>query len=217
MLAAIQKSKVPFSIATNVVFRSGQTNDSTIKTSDTVLGKIHLSLYLKGLCVRESWRPNRTATYQRFFPIILGCSTGGPEAQLSAGCCFLYSVISLTLLELQNSLIGGSEAPSAGAGFLYHILSPNSLNFQRTELYNSLTSTQYLPITGHWNMHFRRLWNGVFDRHRAEITVMQFTGHSLPFVTVPSSPTPMEYATSADFGMACLARSEVNIQHYSEM
>ena len=79
-------------------------------------------------------------------------------------------------------------------------------------------------------MHFRRLWNGMFDRHRAEITVMQFTGHSLPvhqFVTVPwdfnpvsycqpSSPTPMEYATSAVFGMACLAGSEVNIQSRSE-
>ena len=24
------------------------------------------------------------------------------------------------------------------------------------------------------------LWNGMFDRHQAEITVMQFTGHSLP-------------------------------------
>ena len=56
--------------------------------------------------------------------------------------------------------------------------------------------------------HFRRLWNGMFDRHQAEITVIQFTGHSLPvhqFVSVPwdfnpvphrqpSSPTPMEYA-----------------------
>ena len=55
---------------------------------------------------------------------------------------------------------------------------------------------------------------------------MQFTGHSLPvhqFVTVPwdfnpvpycqpSSPTPMEYATSAVFGMTCLAGLEVNIQ-----
>ena len=39
--------------------------------------------------------------------------------------------------------------------------------------------TRSLPITGHRNMHFRRLWNGMFDRHRAEITVMQFTGHSL--------------------------------------
>ena len=60
-------------------------------------------------------------------------------------------------------------------------------------------------------MHFHRLWNGMFGRHQAEITVMQFIGHSLPvhqFVTVPwdfnpvpycqpSSPTPMEYATSA--------------------
>ena len=28
--------------------------------------------------------------------------------------------------------------------------------------------------------HFHHLWNGMCDRHRAEITVMQFTGHSLP-------------------------------------
>ncbi len=28
--------------------------------------------------------------------------------------------------------------------------------------------------------HFRYLWNGLCDRHRAEITVMQFRGHSLP-------------------------------------
>ena len=28
--------------------------------------------------------------------------------------------------------------------------------------------------------HFRYLWNGLWDRHRAEITVMQFRGHSLP-------------------------------------
>ena len=28
--------------------------------------------------------------------------------------------------------------------------------------------------------HFRYLWNGLCDRHRAEITVLQFTGHSLP-------------------------------------
>ena len=28
--------------------------------------------------------------------------------------------------------------------------------------------------------HFRYLWNGLCYRHRAEIIVMQFTGHSLP-------------------------------------
>ena len=36
---------------------------------------------------------------------------------------------------------------------------------------------QYLVIG---MCHFRRLWNGMCDRNRAEITVMQFTGHSLP-------------------------------------
>ena len=95
-----------------------------------------------------------------------------------------------------------------GAGFLYHILSPNWLNFLCTQLYYSSPPTQSPPITGHRNMHFRCLWNSKFDRHWAEITVMQFTSHSLPvhqFVTVlwyfnpipycqPSSPTPMEYA-----------------------
>ena len=36
--------------------------------------------------------------------------------------------------------------------------------------------------------HFHCSWNGMFDCHRAEITVMQFTGHSLPVyqsMTVP--------------------------------
>ena len=42
--------------------RHAEHND-TIKTSVTVIRKIYLSLYLKGLCVRGSWRPNRAATY----------------------------------------------------------------------------------------------------------------------------------------------------------
>ena len=54
--------------------------------------------------------------------------------------------------------------------------------------------------------HFRCPWNGMFDCHQVEITVMQFTGHPLPvhqFVPwdfnpvpycQPNSPMPMEYA-----------------------
>ena len=38
-------------------------NDDTIKTSTQSFRKIYLSLYLKGLRVRGSWRPNRTVTY----------------------------------------------------------------------------------------------------------------------------------------------------------
>ena len=36
--------------------------------------------------------------------------------------------------------------------------------------------------------HFRCPWNGMFDCHRVEITVLQFAGHSLPVhqsMTVP--------------------------------
>ena len=53
------------------------------------LRKIYLSLYWKGCVWEVSWKPNRTATYwpplfwlsQPFFPILLGCSTGGLGAQ----------------------------------------------------------------------------------------------------------------------------------------
>ena len=110
-------------------------NDDTIKTSDTVLRKIYLSLYLKVLCVRGSWRPNRTATYwhthsygyQRcVFLVLQGCSNGGPEAQFSAGYCFLNSIISPSLL-IPRLNRESREPLLLGAGFLYHILSPTGL------------------------------------------------------------------------------------------
>ena len=53
------------------------------------------------------------------------------------------------------------------------------------------------------------LWNGMFDRHQAEITVMQFTGHSLPvhqsmsvswdFLPCPISSAKYAYAISFDY------------------
>ena len=91
-------------------------NDDTIKTSDTILWKnIPLTL-LKGLCVRGSRRPNRTATY---WPPLLW-----PQ-QRSPG-----------LLKL-----GPWGPASLGAGFLYHLLPSNCLNLPCTELYNSSTPT----------------------------------------------------------------------------
>ena len=76
----------------------------------------------------------------------------------------------------------------------------------------------------------------MFDRHQAEITVMQFTGRSLPVhqsmsvpwdfylvpVRQPRPPTRFLHITAIGmchflpvhpFGIACLARSKVNIQH----
>ena len=142
--------------------------------------------------MRGSWRPNRTATYwpQLLWPSaflsrspgLLNWRPGGPAF------CWVLAFSSTTCL--QTLLI---------PRLTDYLSSPSYIIVQ--------SSTQYIPITGHRNMHFRRLWNGMFDRHRAEITVMQFKGHSLPvhqFVTVPwefkpvpycqpSSPTPMEY------------------------
>ena len=96
-------------------------NDDTIKTSDTVLRKIYHSLYLKGLCVRGSWRPNRTAAY--WPPTLLA----------------ITAFLSRSLGVLKR---GPGGPASLGAGFLYRILSPthlipNWLNFLCAELYNS--------------------------------------------------------------------------------
>ena len=107
-------------------------HNDTINTSDTVLRKIYLSLYLKGLCVRGSWRPNRTATYwpplfwPRFFPVLLCCSTGGLGAQL------LWVLVFST------------------ASYLQLMWSSNSSNLQLPDflsspgLYNRSTSTFFL-------------------------------------------------------------------------
>ena len=38
------------------------------------------------------------------------------------------------------------------------------------------------------------LWNGMFDRHQAEITVLQFTGHSLP--VHQSTTVPWDFSLS---------------------
>ena len=172
----------------------------TIMKSDTVLRKIYLSLYLKGLCVRASWRPNRTATYwpphsicpQCFFPVLLGCTTGGPGAQLSAGCWLSLPHLVTNWSGLQNS-IGGPEGPFCRVLFF-------------STAFSLQTQSEYaLPPSLEWH---------VFDRHRAEITVTQFTGDPLPvdqFVTVtwdfnpvpycqPSSPTPMEYTLPPSLG-----------------
>ena len=91
------------SVVDNLAFRSGQTNDNAIKTSDTVLRKIYFSLYLKGLCVRWTCRPNRTATYwpQLYWPsAFLSRSPGllnrGPGGPASLGHVPQSSIFSPT-------------------------------------------------------------------------------------------------------------------------
>ena len=140
-----------------------------------------------------------------------------PEALGSTllGAGFLYCILSASSLDPNSS---GLQAPSAWCGFPYHISSPTKL--PATQLAATATGTRtptvfcsicrpyitlklsrgdmdtpprlrnffrYLVIG---MCHFRYLWNGLCDRHRTEITVMQFTGHSLPVHHSEVGPSP---------------------------
>ena len=85
---------------------------------------------------------------------------------------------------------GFPRAPSVECGFPYHLSFPTVWN-------STGNSTGPLGVKLNWNRNsiqlarqtqlsyiiVRRrldLWNRMFNRHQGEITVMQFTGHSLP-------------------------------------
>ena len=89
--------------------------------------KIYLSLYSKGLCVRGELETEQRLQHidpqlfwlsQPFFPVLLGCLTGG--------------------LGTQPLLRHGSHSS---------IFSPTDLNFLSPGLYNNLTSTYFLRVS----------------------------------------------------------------------
>ena len=123
----------------------------------------------QSLRMRGSWRPNIT---EIFWPQSYGCQR----------CVFLVLHVCST---------GALESTVLCTGFPYNISSPLSPLYCLPSfspvflLFNSLAL--YYLQTPHffWYLatgmcHFRYLWNGLCDRHWAEITVMQFRGHSLP-------------------------------------
>ena len=96
------------------------------------------------------------------------CSTGGPGTQLSAECW-----LSLPHLVTNGSpkLLGVPRDPSAGWWLFLPQLVSNFSDF--------LSLPSYIIIRRPLNRPLN-LWNGMFDRHQAKITVMQFRGHPLP-------------------------------------
>ena len=72
---------------------------------------------------------------------------------------------------------------SSSVQFVGLILPSNS----HAEIKTCLYASAIFPISGDWDVLLPLIWNGLCDRRRAEITVMQFTGHSLP-VHQPSTP-----------------------------
>ena len=99
------------------------------------------------------------------------CSIGVLGAH-SAG--FFYYNLSASSLDPNSSGPQGPPPP----GFLYHISSSNSSNLQ-LQLPDFFFWPSYIIVQRPLN-RLLDLWNGMFDRHQVEITVMQFTGHSLP-------------------------------------
>ena len=69
---------------------------------------------------------------------------------------------------------GFPRAPSAGCGFPWHISSFSVSNSPATAT-GTRTQLSYIIVQRPVD-----LWNRMFNRHQAEITVMQFRGHSLP-------------------------------------
>ena len=98
------------------------------------------------------------------------CSTGGLGP--TAGC-WLSILHLISIFSEPQTPSGYPRAPSVGCGFPYHISS-----LSRTLLATALarrTQLNYIIVRRSLD-----LWNRMFNRHQAEITVMQFTGHSLP-------------------------------------
>ena len=116
----------------------------------SLLEKIYLSVYWKSLCVRGSWRLNRTATY---WPPLLWPSAflsrspallkWGPGAQPLWALVFSTASY-LQLVWSPTAQSGAWGLPLLGAGFLYRILSPTNWLPVFTELYNSSTPTFFL-------------------------------------------------------------------------
>ena len=167
-------------------------NDTTIKTDarrKTQEGrrmKTSLTIFLpltllqgfervvQGLHVRGCWRPNINFI---FWPH-----------------CYDRHVVSFLFSWCRGQLHRGfPRAPSVGCGFPYHIW---SLTLWKSAGNCSGTQTQlnYIIIQ---RPHDRPLdlWNRMFNRHQAEITVMQFRGYSLPVHhcsgTMGPSPCPI--------------------------
>ena len=90
----------------------------------------------------------------------------------SAGC-WLSLLHLISIFSGPQTPSGFPRAPSVGCGFPYHI----SLQLSGTLLATSLARRTHNYIIVRRPLD---LWNRMFNRHQAEITVMQFRGHSLP-------------------------------------
>ena len=146
------------------------------------------------------------------------------SSQLDDGFFFTASYQQLLWIPTHQ---GAPRAPSAWRGFPYHISS-----ITPTVIVWLLSWLSYIIVQRPLN-RLLDLRNGMFDRNQAEITVMQFTGHSPPVhhSEVGSSSCPIlsalirprdlfrllaigmcHFLPAHHFGMACLPGPKAKIQ-----
>ena len=125
--------------------------NDTIKTSDTILLEKYIPLILSERFVCE-----RELETEQNSNILTPHSYGHQR------CVFLV---------FQGCSTGGPGVHSAVC-----VLSLPHLHQRASKLPDFLFLPSYIIV----QPPAQYLWNGMFDRHQAEITVIQFTGHSLP-------------------------------------
>ena len=96
-----------------------------------------------------------------------------------AGAPHSYGHQRCVFLVLQGCSTGGPGAHSAGCWLSLPHLVTNWSGLQ-TKLVSKLTDFLSSPSYIIVQSPTQYFWNGMFDRHQVELTVMQFTGHSLP-------------------------------------
>ena len=200
---------------------------------------MYLSLYCKGskrvtqgFTVRGSWRPNRiaiywppllwpSALYLSRSPGLLNWRPRGP-----ALCWWWLSLLHL-ITNWSLKLTGGPEGPFGRVWLsLPHLVSDVS----DSQLTDFLSSQSYIIVQRPLNRPLNP-WNGMFDRHQAEITVMQFFRcislwvyhgiFTLSHFISQIRPRDLfrlltigmcHFLPAHHFGMACWAGSKVKIQ-----
>ena len=124
------------------------------------------------------------------------CLSRSPDAQPEAqrptllGDGFLYCILSASSLD-PNSI--GSPSPFSPVWLSQPHLVYNSVRSLTVRLLSWLS---YIIVQRPLS-RLLDLWNRMFDRHQAEINVMQFTGHSLP--VHQSMSVPWEFFTTSQF------------------
>ena len=173
-------------------------NDARRKTSLTKHIPLNLlqgfERVVQGLCVRGSWRPNITEIFwpQTYSRDVVSFLFFDAQPEVQRPLCWVMAFFTAPYQQLLWTPIHqGPKAPSAWCGFPYHI---SSISVSNSTGNSSRTQTQLSYIMVQRPLD---LWNRMFDRHQAEITVMQFPGHSFP--VHQSMSVPWKFFSSSHF------------------